>query len=63
MTRLHRGPYHGPIEGWSGLVISVICFLAVASVVYIVIPLGIALAVAGAAVALYTAFRIHWRHE
>jgi hypothetical protein len=41
----------------------VICFLAVASVVYIVIPLGIALAVAGAAVALYTAFRIHWRHE
>ena len=63
MTQLHRGPYHGPILGWSGLVISVICFLAVAGVIYIVIPPGVALAVAGSAVALYAAFRIHWRHE
>jgi hypothetical protein len=63
MTRLHRGPYHGPILGWSGFLISAICFLAVAGVMHVLIPFGVALAVAGSAVVLYTTFRIYWSHE
>jgi ABC-type Fe3+-siderophore transport system permease subunit len=63
MTQLHRGPYHGPIQGWSGLVVAAICFLSVAVVAYVLMPLGLVVALVGGAVALYMALRLRWRHQ